>query len=550
MTPESTDAAERERRRNQVLAACLEDPVLAAEVAAFLADHTQLAKPLRRARAEMLDAARPSEVSADAAPALPRSFGDYELVAELARGGMGVVYKARQKSLNRVVALKMILAGRLAGPEELQRFRTEAEAAARLRHPHIVAVHEVGAVENQLFFSMEFIDGQTLAERLRQGPVPGRAAAGYVRQLAGAVHHAHQQGIVHRDLKPSNILLDHADVPYITDFGLAKKLDAGGLALTQTGAIVGTPSYMAPEQAAGKIKELGPACDVWGLGALLYELLTGRPPFRSDSALDTVLLVLEGEPVPPRLLNPKVDQDLETICLKCLEKQPESRYLTAEDLAADLERYLDGEAIRARSYNVLARLTRALHKPSHREADLRLWANLLIIFGAIFLVGHVLTFALLQNRQPHGMVLLSRTGQLLLGGAALWWFRRRSLLPGNAAERQVWLIWLGALTAFGTSSLASRLLIFAGVLAPGPDAPASWQETVVYPFSAVVSGLAFFAMGGNYGGRYYLISVAFFGLALALPLCLEWSPLAYGILWALALVAVARHLRRLGAGLS
>ena len=183
-----------------------------------------------------------------------------------------------------------------------------------------------------------------------------------------------------------------------------------------------------------------------------------------------------------------------------MEKQPECRYLSAEDLAADLERYLDGEAILARSYNVLARLTRALHKPSHREADLRLWANLLLVFGVIFLVGHALTFALLQNRQPYGMVLISRAGQLLLGGAAFWWFRRRSLLPANAAERQVWLIWLGALAAFGISSLAIRLLIVAGVLAPGPDAPASWQETVAYPFSAVVSGLAFFAMGGNYGG--------------------------------------------------
>jgi hypothetical protein len=257
--------------------------------------------------------------------------------------------------------------------------------------------------------------------------------------------------------------------------------------------------------------------------------------------------VLECEPVPPRLLNPKVDRDLETVCLKCLEKDPRCRYASADELAADLQRYLDGEPIRARSYNALARLTRALHKPSHREADLHLWASLLLLFSGIFLLGHVLTFALLQANQPAGLVLLSRAGQLVLGGLAFGVYRRRSLLPANAAERQVWLIWLGALAAFGTSSLASRLLTDAGVLAAGPAAPACWAEVAVYPFSAVVSGLAFFVMGASYGGRYYAISLAFFALALLLPLRLEWSPLAYGLVWALCLVAVARHLRRLGA---
>jgi serine/threonine-protein kinase len=557
MAPEPNDTPERERRRNQILAACLEDPQLAAELKAFLADQDQLARlagPLRQARAEILatgsppkSATLPLDAGTAATPAQVslRCFGDYELLAEIARGGMGVVYKARQKGLNRIVALKMILAGNLAGADDLQRFRTEAEAAARLRHPNIVRVHEVGAVDGQPFFSMEFIEGRSLAQRLSEGPVPGRTAAGYVRQIARAVHYAHRQGILHRDLKPSNIMLDHDGEPYVTDFGLAKRLNAGESALTRTGAIVGTPSYMAPEQAAGKVKELGPACDVYGLGAVLYELLTGRPPFRSDTPLDTVLNVLEREPVPPRLLNPKVDQDLETICLKCLEKEPPKRYASADELAADLQRYLDGESIRARSYNILARLTRALNKPSHREADLRIWASLLLLFSAIFLVGHVVTFVLLQTKQPPGLILLSRAGQLLLGGVAFWFCRRREPLPASAAERQVWLIWLGALVAFGTSSLLSRLLIGAGILAAGPDAPACWQDVIAYPFSAIVSGLAFFVMGVSYGGRYYVFSLAFFALALLMTLCLEWSPVTYGLLWAACLVAVARHLRRL-----
>jgi serine/threonine protein kinase len=548
MTPEPTDAADRERRRNQVLAVCLEDPVLAAEVAAFLADHEQLGGSLRRVADS--PAASDAKTVFDPGFTKPRSFGAYELIAEIGRGGMGVVYKARQKGLNRFVALKMILAGNLAGADDQARFHTECQAVAALRHPNIVAVHEIGEAEGQLFCSMEFIEGLTLAHRLAEGPVPGRAAAAYVAQLARAIHHAHGLGILHRDLKPSNILIDQGDRPYITDFGLAKRLGATDPGLTRSGAIVGTPSYMSPEQAGGKTREFGPACDIWGLGAVLYEILTSRPPFRSDTPLDTLLLVLNTDPVPPRLLNPKVDGDLETICLKCLEKEAKGRYASAEDLAADLQRYLDGETIQARSYNLLARLTRALHKPSQREADLGTWATLLLVFSAIILVGHVLTFVLLQTNQPYRFVLMARASQLLLGGVAFWYCRRHSLLPANAAERQVWLIWLGALAAFATSSLVSRLLIDHSVLTAGPAAPASWREVVAYPYSAVVSGLAFFAMGGSYGARYYVISLAFFGLALVLPLALEWSPLAYGILWSLALVAVAWHLRRRGAELS
>jgi serine/threonine-protein kinase len=397
--------------------------------------------------------------------------------------------------------------------------------------------------DGRLFFSMAFIEGRTLAQRLTEGPVPGRTAARYVRQIARAVHYAHRQGVLHRDLKPSNILLDADDEPHVTDFGLAKRLD-GGAALTQTGAVVGTPSYMAPEQAAGRVRKLGPACDVYGLGAVLYELLTGRPPFRSDTPVDTVLQVLECEPVPPRLLNPKVEPDLETICLKCLEKDPARRYAGADELAADLERYLGGDAIRARSYNVLARLTRALNKPSYRAADLRAWSSLLLVLSGIVLAGHLLTFALIREGQPSWIIALSRGVQFLLCGVALWICRPRGAAPAGAAERQVWAIWLGYLAAYGTSAAVSRLLIALDVLDAGPSGPARWQDLIVYPFSAILSGLAFFVMGGGYGGLYYALSLAFFVLALLLPLRLEWAPPAFGLLWALSLAAVARHLRR------
>src|ERR1051325_7366015 len=270
--------------------------------------------------------------------AVGQSFGDYELLTEIARGGMGVVFRARQIALNRIVALKMILAGRLANPDDVTRFRTEAEAAAKLQHPNIVAVFDVGAQDGQSFFTMEYIEGVSLDQKLAQGPLACKAAARYVRILARAVHYAHQQGILHRDLKPSNILIDSFDEPHITDFGLAKRLDSGKSGHTRAGAILGTPSYMSPEQAQGKIDLLGPAADVYSLGAILYELLTGRPPFRADTPLDTVMQVIDHQPVPPRLLNPKIDHDLETICLKCLEKDPLLRYASAEALGEDLER--------------------------------------------------------------------------------------------------------------------------------------------------------------------------------------------------------------------
>jgi len=276
-----------------------------------------------------------------------RTFGDYELLELIARGGMGVVYKARQKKLNRIVAIKMILAGQFADEMQVERFYAEAEAAANLRHPNIVAVHEIGVVDNQHFFSMDFIEGKSLADLVRDQTLSPRKAAEYMRCISETMQFAHDRGILHRDLKPSNILVDKRDEPLITDFGLAKQV-SGQSQLTVSGAVVGTPSYMPPEQAAGRNEQAGPTSDIYSLGAILYELIAGRPPFRAATPFETIRQVLEMEPVSPRVINPSVPRDLETICLKCLQKDQSRRYSSAADLAEELRRFMDGEPILAR----------------------------------------------------------------------------------------------------------------------------------------------------------------------------------------------------------
>jgi WD40 repeat protein/HEAT repeat protein len=363
MTPESTGTTERDQRLHAILATCLETlenghpldqgellarhPEFAAELADFFAGRDQvdrLAAPLREMTSGLPDGTT------------IRYVGDYEVQAEIARGGMGVVYRARQVSLNRPVALKMILAGQLASETDVRRFKREAEAAANLDHPNIVPIYEVGEHQGQHYFSMKLIEDGNLAEYLQSNTLSPQDAARLLATVARAVHYAHQRGILHRDLKPANVLLAFRETasaarrdeyePHVTDFGLARRVEGGG-GPTQSGAVVGTPSYMAPEQARAE-RAVSIAADVYSLGAILYELLTGRPPFRADNPLETLLQVMEKDPPRPRTLNPSADRDLETICLKCLDKDPVRRYATAEALAEDLERWLNGEQILAR----------------------------------------------------------------------------------------------------------------------------------------------------------------------------------------------------------
>ncbi len=311
---------------------------------------------------------------------LPRIPG-YEGEAVLGRGGMGVVYKARHLRLNRTVALKMLLAGAYAGPHEIARFQREAQAVAGLRHANIVQVYDVGDHEGRPYFTMEFVEGGSLGRKWVGTPQPAGQAAALLATLAEAMQVAHQGGIVHRDLKPANILLTADGTPKITDFGLARRL-LGGAGLTQSGAIMGTPSYMAPEQAQGQTHAIGPAVDVYALGAILYELLTGRPPFRAETAAETLLQVIYQEPVPPARLNAKVPRDLETICLKCLHKDPQRRYATAAALAEDLHRFQRGEPIVARPAGVRERLSKWVRR--HPTPSATLAASLLL---AVALVG-------------------------------------------------------------------------------------------------------------------------------------------------------------------
>jgi WD40 repeat protein len=355
MTDAQSSGGSREQRFQDALAAILQR--LEAEPAADL--KALLAGAPDDLRAELqdffrnrsfLDRVDPQWTPAGQPAERVRYFGDYELLEEVARGGMGVVYKARQQSLGRIVALKMILVGRLASPADVQRFRAEAENAASLDHPNIVPIYEVGEHEGQHFFSMKFIEGGSLAARRSGDP---KAAARLVATVARAVHYAHQGGILHRDLKPQNILLDADGQPHVTDFGLAKRI--AGSSQTLSGAIVGTPGYASPEQASGQSKRLTTAADVYGLGAVLYECLAGSAPFRAETPLETLMQVLHQEPTPPSRLGLPVPRDLETICLKCLRKDPAQRYATAEALAEDLERFVNGEPIAARPVGMIER---------------------------------------------------------------------------------------------------------------------------------------------------------------------------------------------------
>ncbi len=436
MTGPSQQTSAREQRLQEALVEAIEAAEKGGgeERDAMIARYPDLAKELReffanRSRVEHAAKGLPVQpfiaeapttglsADADSLPALGtriQYFGDYELLQEIGRGGMGVVYKARQVSLKRIVALKMILARELAHEEDVKRFRAEAEAAAKLDHPGIVPVFEVGQHEGHHYFTMAYVEGESLAHRLTRGLPQPRDAALLLKQVAEAVAYAHVEGVVHRDLKPANILLPACGLaeaaakpqaaPRITDFGLAKQIERDSV-LTVTGQVLGTPSYMPPEQASGKRGQVGPLSDVYSLGAVLYALLTGRPPFQAATGLDTLLQVLDQEPVPPRQLNRSIPRDLETICLKCLEKEPSRRYASARDLVADLDRYLNKQTIKARPSSRRERLVKWMRR---RPAA----AALLGVSVAAAIGFVVLGIALVFNAQKRELAERQR-GELL-----------------------------------------------------------------------------------------------------------------------------------------
>ncbi|MEX0586844.1 MAG: serine/threonine-protein kinase, partial [Pirellulales bacterium] len=396
-------------------------------------NHNQLTAPF----------GQPTDTPSHVPTSSPVLFGDYAPLEELGRGGMGMVYKAHQISLGRTVALKMILRGAMPSSADLARFRTEAESAAQLDHPSIVPIYEVGEQQGQPFFTMKYVPGTTLTRRLADGPLEPREAASILAPICRAIHYAHERGVLHRDLKPSNILIDEEGRPHVSDFGLAKRVEAEEH-LTLSGAVLGTPSYMAPEQAAGSRGNLGPASDVYSLGTILYQMLTGRPPFQAASPVETVLLVLEQEPLPPRLLNPRADRELEMIALKCLQKPPELRYPSAKALADDLDAYLADEPISARSGLFSSVLARAFRE-THHATILENWGLLWMWHSLALLVTCLLTNFLQWRGTSSPLPYLALWTAGLGTWAMIFWTLRRRSGPVTFVERQIAHVWASSM---------------------------------------------------------------------------------------------------------
>ncbi len=443
---------------------------------------------------------------------LPARVGDYELLQEVGRGGMGVVFRARQISLDRFVAVKMILRGRLASELDLNRFLSEASATARLQHPNIVPVYEVGDIDGRPFFSMKFIDGVTLGDRMVDGPLPEREAAEVVATIARAVGFAHRQGVVHRDLKPSNILIDGEGVPMVSDFGLAKRFGVEN-DLTRSGVVVGTPSYMSPEQASGRRENVGPASDIYSLGCVLYHALTGRPPLVAESMMELVMLVLEQDPTPPRALRPRLDRDLEMIVIRCLQKPIDLRYETAEDLADDLEAFLRDEKVAAGSGRFMQVVAR-LFRETHHAAVLENWGVLWMWHALVLLIASLLTWVLeinsVTNRFLYAAVWIVGLGTW----AAVFWKLRQRIGPVTFVERQVAHVW-------GASMISIAMLF-----------PLEWwlglPVLALSPLLGVVSASVFIVKAGMFSGIFYLQSASLLVTALMMAIFPRHAHLIFG----------------------
>lgn len=468
---------------------------------------------------------------------VPRLEG-YDILDTLGRGGMGVVFKARQTRLNRLVAVKMILSGAGAGAHELDRFRAEAEAVARLHHPGIVQIFEVGEQDGQAYLVLEFVGGGSLAQLLGSQPLPPRRVAELGIALARAVQHAHEGGILHRDLKPANVLLTADGTPKIADFGLAKRLDIDQ-GYTQTGAVMGSPSYMAPEQAEGRVRDLGPATDLYALGAILYEMLTGRPPFVGSSILDTLEQVRHHDPAPPRFLHPAVPRDLELICLKCLEKSPRDRYASAAALARDLEHFLAGEPISVRGDTMFDQVSRAV-KHTSVDVNFRTWGRAMLWVAPVPVLVHGAVYFLTRHLPAFPLYCMATSICTVFFLMFLIFGRNRDVMRQviGYQRRHIRAVWLGHNIGF---LLMPLVLWQAGMITE----PRHWL--LLYPLWMVLVGTTFFAIASE-AGLLFIIGTIAFALALVAALHLEWAPLVAGLLMSSNITVQGFFLSRLGRG--
>ena len=444
---------------------------------------------------------------------LPFQIGDYRLEEVIGRGGMGVVYRAHQLSLNRQVAVKMIQENRPLSPENRQRFFAEAEATARLAHPSIVPIFEVSEFGGHPFFTMRLVEGETLADRLRQGPLPQREAARVMVQVCKAIDFAHQHGILHRDIKPSNIMIDGKQEVLVTDFGLAKFADSTDN-LTRSGAVVGTPSYMSPEQASGRTGAVSSQSDVYSLGAVLYHLLTGRPPLIADSPLQLAIQILEHDPPPVRLLEPGVDRDLEMIVARSIQKPPDLRYTTAQAMADDLEAFLRDEPVSARS-GKLAEVAARWFRETHHAAVLENW-GLLWMWHSLVLLAVCFATEFLHWSGVRSRITFSSLWVLGLGTwAIVFWALRRRLGPVTFVERQIAHVW-------GASLIAIAILT-----------PLEWllklPPLTLSPILALVGAIVFFVKAGILAGWFYIQAACLFATSLLMAIFPNVAHLLFGV---------------------